>query len=38
MTYTLTPIPVQALIRQGYFWPNVTLIRLFGFLALQSKN
>jgi len=38
MTPILTPIPVQALIRQGYFWPNVTLIRLFGFLALQSKN
>jgi len=38
MTYTLTAIPVQALIRQGFFWPNVTVIRLFGFLALQSKN
>ena len=38
MTRTLTAIPVQALIRQGYFWPNITVIRLFGFLALQSKN
>jgi len=38
MTFPLTAIPVKALIRQGYFWSNVTVIRLFGFLALQSKN
>ena len=38
MTPNITAIPVQALIRQGYFWPNVAVIRLFGVLALQSKN
>jgi len=38
MTFTLTAIPVQALIRQGFFWPHVKVIRLFGFLSLQSKN
>jgi len=38
MTFTLTAIPVRVLIKQGHFWPNVTVIRLFGVLALQSKN
>ena len=38
MTPTLTAIPVKTLIKQGYFWPNVAVIRLFGVLALQSKN
>jgi len=38
MTFTLTAIPVRALIKQGYFWPNVVVIRLFGVLALQSRN
>ena len=38
MIPTLTAIPVKALIRQGYFWPNVKLVRLFGMLALQSRN
>ena len=35
---TIRGTPIRALTKQGFFWPNVTVIRLFGVLALQSKN
>jgi len=38
MSHTLTAIPVQALIRQGYFFPHTKLVRLLGMGALQSRN
>ena len=38
MTFTLTAIPVKALIRQGYFFPHTKLVRLLGMGALLSRN
>ena len=38
MTFTLTAIPVKALLRQGYFFPHTILVRLLGMGSLQSRN
>ena len=34
----LVAIPVKALILQGYFWPHVKIVRMFGTKSLQSRN